>query len=211
MTKISEPSEFTEEERELILCPTRRKDCKAEDCATCGWVNRINKEPENNRAPTKEKRKPGHRYPRLYEVDCRISKEEVNKMSHERLSEIPINSLDDFKKHVLGSRWADTREQLIEKIANKLYSVDWRCIITRESYQKEAKKLLSLIEQPEVKGTEYVVAEAVKQERERILSEFGCLELAQYDDGYYRILAEDTLAYIRTGKRRVERTLEAKK
>ncbi len=39
---MTETSDYSEEERDLILCTTRRQTCKVGDCRTCGW----NKKPD---------------------------------------------------------------------------------------------------------------------------------------------------------------------
>src|SRR3990167_9508404 len=46
-----------------------------------------------------------------------------------------------------------------------------------------------------------ILFEVITPLMERILKEFDCLTLAPNDNVYYRILVEDTIAYIRTGKR----------
>lgn len=38
---MKEQSNYTDEERDLILCITRTRDCKAGDCKTCGWRMRF--------------------------------------------------------------------------------------------------------------------------------------------------------------------------
>lgn len=54
-------------------------------------------------------------------------------------------------------------------------------------------------------GKQDGIKEAVERNKKEILQKFDCLKLAPDDDVYYRILVEDVLAEIRTGKNSAQR------
>ena len=107
-------------------------------------------------------------------------------------------------------------EELVGMIANEYFhrtlsdtrQLDDQNYEVQDLCHNWAKRSFSLI-QPILAVREQVkIEQAKKEERERILTMFDCLKLAPNDDSYYRILANDVLAEIRTGKKSAQRAEE---